>query len=139
LADYRDHYEEIRAAGADVAGVSADSPKKSETLRHELHLPFPILCDTERRVIQDWDIYNERERGGIAKPAVFLIGRDRIVLYSHLDEMVQRVPPLEIVRILHSVSNRESAKSRQEVLAAQKSYIPRPWDFLRAIRAQFRR
>ena len=139
MADYRDHYEEIRAAGADVAAVSADSPEKSETLRRDLRLPFPILCDTERRVIQDWDIYNARERGGIAKPAVFLIGRGRAVLYSHLDEMVKRIPPLEIVRILRSVSHREPAKGEQKVPAAQKSYIPGPGDFLRAIRAQFRR
>lgn len=32
------------------AAVSADPPAKSEALRRELRLPFPILCDTERRV-----------------------------------------------------------------------------------------
>lgn len=137
MADYRDHYEEIRAAGTDVAGASVDPSEKSERLRHELRLPFPILCDTERRVIQDWDIYNARERGGIAKPAVFVIGSGRVVRYSKLDEMVKRVPLSEIVRILRGGPAKERVKETQ--LVRQKAYIPHPGDFFRAIRAQFRR
>jgi hypothetical protein len=82
LADYREHYKEIRAAGVSLAAVSMDAPEKLEAVRQELHLPFPILCDTERRVIQEWDIYNPREKGAIAKPAVFVIDRDRTVRYG---------------------------------------------------------
>ena len=65
--DYREHYQEIRAADAGIVAVSVDTREKSEVLRLELDLPFPILCDTERRVVKDWDIYNAREKGGIAK------------------------------------------------------------------------
>lgn len=102
MADYRDHYEDIRAAGAQVAATSVDPPEKSEALRRELRLPFPILCDAERRVVKEWDIYNPRERGGIAKPAVFVIGSDRVVRYSKVDSMATRIPPSEIIRILRS-------------------------------------
>jgi peroxiredoxin len=130
LADYRDHYEEIRAAGTSVVAVSVDPPAKSEAVRRELRLPFPILSDTERRVVQDWDIYNPREMGGIAKPAVFVIGRDRVVRYSGVDEVATRVPAREIVRILDAGTGAQPVR--------RKIYIPRPSDFLRAIRSKTR-
>ncbi len=130
MAEYRQHYEEIRAAGANLVAVSVDSLEKSETVRQELHLPFPILCDTERRVVQQWDIYNAREKGGIAKPSVFIIDRDRTVRYSSVDEVASRVPASEIVRILQATSGERSAH--------RKFYFPRLGDFFRAIRNSIR-
>jgi peroxiredoxin len=129
LADYRDHYTEFRAAGADVVAVSVDPPIKSEALRRELRLPFPILCDTERRVIKDWGIYNPNERRGIAKPAIFVSDRDRTVQYSKIDDVATRVPASEIVRILRGTGRRE---------AQRKVCIPRLSDFFRAIRNMLR-
>lgn len=130
MADYRDHYEEIRAAGAEVAAASVDSPEKSEALRRELRSPFPILCDTECRVVKEWDIYNPRERGGIAKPAVFVIGSDGVVRYSKVDDVARRIPPSEIVRIL---SSSEGPPPRG------KTYIPHVGEFYSAIRRALRR
>jgi peroxiredoxin len=130
LADYRDHNAEIRSAGANVVAVSVDSPEKSEALRRELRLPFPILCDTEWRVVKDWGIYNSKERGGIAKPALFVIDhRDRTVKYSKIDHVAMRVPAIEIVRILRGTGQRE---------AQRKIGIPRLSDLFRAIRNMLR-
>ena len=126
MADYRKHYEDIRGAGASVAAISVDPPEKSEPVRQELWLPFPILCDTERRVVQDWGIYNAREKGGIAIPAVFLIGRDRLVLYHSIDSVSARVPASEIVRVLRANSGVKPAR--------RTLCIPRPADWFRAVR-----
>ena len=126
MADYREHYQEIRAAGASVVAVSVDAPDKSEVLRRELRLPFPILCDLERRVIREWDIYNPRARGGIAKPAVFVVERDRTVRYGSVDAVATRVPASEIVRILQAET--EGQPVRRNV------YIPRFAEWFRAIR-----
>jgi peroxiredoxin len=130
LADYREHFAEIKAAGADVIAVSVDPPGTSEALRRDLHLPFTILCDTERTVVRQWDIYNPREKGGIAKPSVFVIDCDRRVRYSHLDSVVKRVPAAEIIGILRAASSAQPVRC--------KVYIPRPSDFLRAMRQQRR-
>ena len=129
MADYRDYYEEIRAAGADVVAVSVDPPATSEALRRELRLPFPILCDTERRVITDWGIHSSKERAGIARPAVFVIDRDRTVQYSKIDDVATRVPATEIVRVLGGAGQRETRR---------RVYIPRLSDFFRAIRNMIR-
>jgi peroxiredoxin len=131
LADYRDHYPQILAAGATLAALSVDGPERSETLRRELQLPFPILCDTERRVIREWDVYNPRERGGIAKPSVFVIDADRKVRYAAVDGVATRRPPAEILRVLQK--NPESQTIRSKI------YVPRPADWFRALRNNLRR
>ena len=58
-----------------------DAPEKSESVRRELRLPFSILSDAERRVVREWNIYNAKEKGGIAKPAVFILNPDRMVRF----------------------------------------------------------
>ncbi len=81
----------IRAAGADVAALSVDSPERSQAVRDQLGLPFPILGDSARRVVREWDLYNPKEQGGIAVPAVFVIGTDRRVRYRSIDRTAARV------------------------------------------------
>jgi peroxiredoxin len=103
-----------------------DAPEHSEALRRALRLPFPILCDTERRVVRQWDIYNPRERGGIAKPAVFLIDRGRTLRFGAVDTVVRRVPAAEIVRLLQTAAIDQPVR--------RKAYIPRWAEWLRAIR-----
>ena len=117
--------------GASVLAVSVDGLKESEALRLELCLPFPILCDTERRVVADWDIYNPREKGGIAKPAVFVIDRDCRVRYRAVDTVATRVPASEIVRVLQT-----SAEAQQ---VRRSVHIPSLSTWLRAIRNGIRR
>lgn len=91
MAEYRDRYPEIRAAGADVAALSVDDARRSEALRSELGLPFPILCDPSRQVVRQWDLYNAKEQGGIAVPAVFVIGPDRSVRFRSIDGTRERI------------------------------------------------
>jgi len=105
--------------------VSVDSPGRSEALRKELRLPFAILCDTDRRVIQSWGIYNARERGGIAKPATFVIEPDRTLRYASVDTVAKRVPASEIIRILNSLAETQPLRRR--------IYIPRLIDWFHAI------
>jgi peroxiredoxin Q/BCP len=131
LADYRDHYAQLRAAGASVVAVSVDPPEESEALRIQLSLPFPILCDTQRQLVREWHIYNPRERGGIAKPAVFIIDAGGVVQYAAVDNVTTRVPAAEIVRLLQTSEEMPSLR--------RKLYIPLFSDWLRALRNQFHR
>ena len=126
MADYRDHYEEIRSAGASVVAVSADAPGASEALRVHLSLPLPIVCETERRVVRDWGIYNSGERGGIAKPAVFVLDSSQTIRYAAVDTVVKRVAAAEIVTLL------QNAAAGQ--LVRRKVYVPRFSEWKRAIR-----
>lgn len=125
MAEYRDAYPEIRAAGADVAAISVDKPSQSARLRRELNLPFTLLCDTERRIVREWDVYNPRERGGIAKPSVFIIEPDLRIRFSSVDRVATRLMPADIVRVLQDSGTQQPLRH---------SYMPRLRDFSRAIR-----
>ncbi len=131
MADYRDHYPEIRAAGADVVVVSVDPPARSEALRRALELPFAILSDPERQLARDWDMFNARERGGIARPALFIIDRGRRVRYGRINAVATRVPASEVVRLLRT--------NATDGPVARKVYVPTPADLVRSIRNLMRR
>ena len=75
-------------------------------------MPFPILCDTERRVVRDWGIYNSGEKGGIAKPAVFIIDPSHVVRYAAVDGVVRRVPAAEIVSLLQNAAEEQPVRRR---------------------------
>ena len=130
MAEYRDAYESLRAAGANLVAVSVDAPEKSEAVRREWQLPFPILSDRQRRVVQEWDIYNAREKGGIAKPAVFILSPDLTVRSVSVDQVASRVPAAEILRLLR--------EGGQGAAANRKSIVPGPATFFVAIRSAFR-
>ena len=130
MADYRDAYESLRAAGANLVAVSVDAPEKSEAVRREWQLPFAILSDRQRRVVQEWDIYNARERGGIAKPAVFILSPDLTVRFVSVDQVASRVPAAEILRLVR--------EGGQGAAAKRKSLVPGPATFFVAIRSAFR-
>jgi len=131
LADYRDHYEALRAAGTQFVAISVDKPSQSEELRGQLHLPFRILSDADRRIVREWGVFNARERGGIAKPSVFIIDEDRRILFKSIDGIRTRVPASEVVHALQSGTT--SAPS------AKFGYWPTFNDFIRGFRNNFRR
>ncbi|MGH9711426.1 MAG: hypothetical protein ACRD37_12850, partial [Candidatus Acidiferrales bacterium] len=74
----------------------------------------------------EWDIYNEHEKGGIAKPSLFLIGQGRTVLFRSFDTISSRVSASEIVRVIQSVEGPRPARRRL--------YFPHPADIFRIMR-----
>jgi peroxiredoxin len=132
LAEYRDRYDQIRQTGTNFAALSVDEPERSEAVRQQLQLPFPILCDTGRKVVTEWGLLNPREKGGIARPAVFVIGRDMRVLFASMDNDATRVPTDTLVSFLLSGAPSGSPTARRSLV------VPRLTDWFRAIRNAFR-
>lgn len=105
MAEYANAQDAIRAAGAELVALSVDSPARSEALRSELRLRFPILCDAAREVVLAWDLHNPREMGGIAIPAVFVIGPDGIIRYRSIDTTHARVHVDGVLGFLRDAAN----------------------------------
>ena len=110
MAEYARDYDLIRAAGADVVALSVDSAERSEALRAQLGLRFPNLCDPARAVVRAWDLYNPKEMGGIAIPAVFVIGPDRLVRYRSIDATRTRVSTEGVLRFLRGEAPAETIR-----------------------------
>ena len=111
--------------------MCVDAPEKSAGVRAELGLPFPILCDSTRQVVRTWNLYNTKEMGGIAIPAVFVIGRDMQIGYRSIDTTATRVSTAGVLGFLRGeVSGAALGRERVPV---------RPGDFGRAFRNALRR
>jgi len=89
LADYSEHIEDFRAAGAALVAILVDDAARAEPVREELGIKFPLLCDTRREVVKAYGLFNEREAGGIAFPASFVIDRDRVVRFRALEDVAR--------------------------------------------------
>ena len=103
MADYSEHVEDFRTAGAELVAISVDEAKRAESARQELGIKFPFLCDTKRETVKAYGLLNTGEKGGIAFPASFVIDRGRFVRFRALEEMASRVSIeqlLELVREL---------------------------------------
>jgi peroxiredoxin len=77
LAEFGELCDDFRGLGVRIAALAVDSPGQSDRVRRQYELPFPILCDTKKEVVRAWGLFNAGEKGGIAVPAVVLVGRDR--------------------------------------------------------------
>lgn len=57
----RDGYDELRAKGFEVIGVSADSDKSHAGFRSKFKLPFALVADTEKQVLNAYGVWAEKQ------------------------------------------------------------------------------
>ena len=57
-------YPQFREKGAVVLGVSKDSVASHKKFEEKYGLPFPLLSDTEKEVIQAYDVWKEKKNYG---------------------------------------------------------------------------
>lgn len=62
--DFRDRYEEFRAAGAEVLGVSRDSVRKHENFKAKYEFPFPLLADEDENACRAYGVLKEKKLYG---------------------------------------------------------------------------
>jgi peroxiredoxin len=100
LADYSERLEDFRASGAELVAISVDDAARAESVRRELGLKFPLLCDTRREVVKAYGLLNSGEKGGIALPASFLIDRERVVRFRALEDVASRVSVDQLLELV---------------------------------------
>jgi peroxiredoxin Q/BCP len=62
--DFRDSFPEFRKLNAVVLGVSADSEKSHQGFSAKYNLPFTLLADPDKEVIQKYDVWKEKSLYG---------------------------------------------------------------------------
>ncbi len=132
MAEFRDLFDDFRAVGVRIAALAVDPPEESERVRRQYELPFPILCDTEKDLVRAWGLFNAKEKGGIAVPAVLLIGCDRRIQLVMIEGIATRVRAVDLLTSLRAYA---AAANSAEALPAntQRVIFPSLVDFGRAI------
>lgn len=59
--DLRDNYETLTKDGFEVIGVSADDEKKHQKFIDKHNLPFNLLADTDREVLNNYGVWGEKK------------------------------------------------------------------------------
>lgn len=88
--------------GAQVVGISVDSPFVLAKFRQELGLHFPLLSDFHREAAQAFGVLRTAPLGpglrGVADRAVFVADADGTLRYVWSDTNPSRLPPFAEVR-----------------------------------------
>jgi len=103
---FRDLEAEFAGVGAVVLGVSTDSVKSHESFAEKFHLPFPLLADENKEVVQAYGVWQEKKNYGKSYMGIvrttFAIDKQGIVrkiwpkvsVEGHADEVLEVVKAL---------------------------------------------
>ena len=79
----RDNYRTLLDAGIAVIGVSPDDVASHETFAEKYELPFPLVADPDREILEKYGVWGERNMYGRkfmgVKRTTFLIDEDGVV------------------------------------------------------------
>jgi len=86
----RDNYQAFQSKGYEIIGVSADNEKSHQKFIAKHELPFDLLADTEKTMIEAYGVWKEKSMYGktymgIAR-TTFIINEESI-----LEEIIEKV------------------------------------------------
>ena len=60
----RDGYSELRKAGYEIIGVSVDDAKSHQKFIEKNQLPFPLIADTDKKLVEQFGVWGEKSMYG---------------------------------------------------------------------------
>ena len=96
-------YPQFREKGAVVLGVSKDSVASHKKFEEKNGLPFTLLSDTEKTVIQSYDVWKEKKMYGKVSMGVvrstYLIDEDGIIIKA-MDKVKAADNPAQMLEMV---------------------------------------
>lgn len=62
--DFRDNYQGLMQKGIVVLGVSTDDEKSHQKFITKHNLPFTLLADTDKKIVEDYGVWGEKNMYG---------------------------------------------------------------------------
>ncbi|MFN0290859.1 thioredoxin-dependent thiol peroxidase [Pedobacter helvus] len=62
--DFRDNYQGLQAKGIEVLGVSVDDEKSHQKFITKHSLPFTLLADTDKQIVEAYGVWGEKNMYG---------------------------------------------------------------------------
>ena len=62
--DFRDNYQGLQAKGIEVLGVSVDDEKSHQKFITKHSLPFTLLADTDKQIVESYGVWGEKNMYG---------------------------------------------------------------------------
>lgn len=94
----RDNYEDLRKSGYEVIGVSIDNEKSHQRFIEKNNLPFTLIADTDKELVQAYGVYGEKKNYGRTYMGVF-----RTTFIINEEGIVERViDPKKVKTKIHA-------------------------------------
>lgn len=94
----RDGYADLRAAGYEVIGVSIDSAASHKKFIGKNNLPFTLIADTDKKLVEEFGVWAEKKMYGKA-----YMGTLRTTFIINENGIIERIiTPKEIVTKSHA-------------------------------------
>ncbi len=79
----RDNYKEIQDEGIVILGVSADSEKSHQKFIDKYDLPFTLLADTDKKMLNDYGVWGQKKFMGRVYDGIhrttFVLNKDHTI------------------------------------------------------------
>ena len=108
LCNFRDKMAKLSKANAVVVGISVDNPWCLKEFKRVNRLPFDLLSDFNREVIERYGIVHEDLIGlkRVAKRAVFIVSPDGVVAWKWVSDDPGVEPDYdEVIRVANSIAS----------------------------------
>lgn len=85
---FRDNFPKFKKLNVEVLGVSVDDEKKHKKFAEKYDLPFRLLADVEKKIVQDYGVWGEKSLYGKK-----YMGTNRVTYLIDENGKIERVFP----------------------------------------------
>ncbi len=101
--DFRDNYQGLMAKGIIVLGVSVDDEKSHQKFAAKHSLPFTLLADTDKKIVEAYGVWGEKNMYGKkymgTNRSTFIIDENGLI--SHIIKKVDtKTPTSQVLGLL---------------------------------------
>lgn len=61
---FRDNFSQLRKAGYQIIGISVDNEKSHKKFIEKQQLPFPLIADTDKKLVEAFGVWGEKTLAG---------------------------------------------------------------------------
>jgi peroxiredoxin len=103
MCNIRDKIANLEDLETQILGISVNDPFSNKAFHEENILNFPLLCDYNRKVVKEYDVYHENFAGlegyTSAKRSVFILDSEGIIRYKWVTENPSFEPNYEEIKL----------------------------------------
>ena len=100
LPELQERLNEFRSLDTEVLGVSIDSRHSHKAFAEHLGMEFPLLSDFNKSVTQAYGVLRE---GGFAERALFVIDKQGVIRYVHVNPLGEVPDNRPVFEVLHQL------------------------------------
>ena len=103
LCTMRDSFGYYEGLGAEVLGISVDSPFTLAKFKEDNTYQFPLLSDFNKEVSQAYGAYYDEfvfNLKGVSKRAAFVVNENQEIIYAEVLESAGDLPDFDAIRTI---------------------------------------